>query len=132
MLGRLIETKQFDNIVLKTGANGQNTYLRDVARTDLGARNMDVVCTRDGKPSAGLAIFQLPGSNALDVAKRVKDEMEVLSKKFPQGLHYAINYDTTPFIEQSVDEVLQTLFEARTSSAGWTRGFRSAKPRSRQ
>jgi multidrug efflux pump len=111
-LGRLTEAEQFASIVLKTGADGQVTYLRDVARTELGARNLDVGSTRDGRPSSGLAVFQLPGSNALDVADRVKARMRELSKRFPRGVRYAVNYDTTPFIRESVIEVRKTLIEA--------------------
>src|SRR5947209_5523925 len=70
-LGRLIEAEQFANIILKTGSEGDITYLRDVSRTDLGARSQDTLSRLDGRPSAGLAVFQLPGSNALDVADGV-------------------------------------------------------------
>src|SRR5206468_8126037 len=108
-LGRLIETEQFANIILKTGAEGEVTYLKDVARTELGARSQDQTLTLDRRPSVGLAIFQLPGSNALDVADRVKARMRELEKRFPQGLKYAIAYDTTPFIRESVAEVFNTL-----------------------
>ncbi len=111
-LGRLVEAEQFADIVLKTGADGEVTYLKDVGRTELGAKNQDVNSTLDGKPSAGIAIFQLPGSNALDVAERVKAKMRELEKGFPRGLHYAIVYDTTPFIRESVDEVFKTLRDA--------------------
>ena len=111
-LGRLVDAEQFAKIVVKTGTNGQITYIKDVGRTELRARSESVSTTRDGKPSAGLAIFQLPGSNALDVAKRIKSKMRELSTKFPKGLHQAINYDTTPFIIESVDEVIKTLQDA--------------------
>ena len=97
-LGRLIEAEQFADIVLKTGADGEVTYLRDVARTELGAKSQDQSLTLDGQPSVGLAIFQLPGSNALDVADRIKARMRELEKRFPKGLKYAIVYDTTPFV----------------------------------
>src|SRR5207302_4233862 len=89
-LGRLVEAEQFADIVLLTGADGEVTYLKDVARTELGARNEDQNLTLNGKPSAGLAIFQLPGSNALDVADRVKARMRELEQRFPTGLKYAI------------------------------------------
>ncbi len=108
-LGRLVEAEQFGDIVLGTGTDGEVTYLRDVARTELGAKNQDQSLTLDGKPSVGLAIFLLPGSNALDVADRVKARMLQLEKRFPLGLRYAIVYDTTPFIRESVDEVFNTL-----------------------
>src|SRR5207237_9969931 len=86
--------------------------LKDVGRTELGARSQDQSLTLDGKPSVGLAVFQLPGSNALDVADRVKARMRELEKRFPKGLKYAIVYDTTPFIRESVAEVFNTLRDA--------------------
>ena len=111
-LGRLIDADQFADIVLGTGANGEVTYLKDVRRIELGAKNLDQTLTLDGKPSVGLAIFQLPGSNALDVGDRVKAEMRKLEKSFPRGLKYGMVYDTTPFIHESVDEVFKTLRDA--------------------
>ncbi len=111
-VGRLVEAEQFANIILKTGADGEVTYLKDVSRTELGAKNQDQSLTLDGNPSVGLAIFQLPGSNALDTADRVKAKMRELSRHFPAGLRYAIAYDTTPFIQESVAEVFHTLRDA--------------------
>jgi multidrug efflux pump len=111
-LGRLIEAEQFADIILNTGTNGEVTYLKDVSRTELGARSQDQSLTLNGKPAIGLAIFQLPGSNALDVADRIKARMRELAKRFPQGLKYAIPYDTTPFIRESVAEVFHTLRDA--------------------
>jgi multidrug efflux pump len=110
--GRLIEPEQFGNIVLKTGSNGEVTYLRDVSRSELGARSQDTRCRLDGKPSVGMAIFQLPTANALDTAERIKAKMRELKSRFPDKLEYAIVYDTTPFIRESVDEVLKTLRSA--------------------
>jgi multidrug efflux pump len=111
-LGRLIEAEEFASIVLKTGSDGEVTYVRDIGRTVLGAKSEDIGATRDGKPSIVMGIFQLPGSNALDVADSVKAKMRELEKRFPVGLHYAINYDTTPFIRESVNEVFNTLRDA--------------------
>jgi multidrug efflux pump len=111
-LGRLVEAEQFANIILQTGANEDVTYLRDVARTELGAKSQDQSLTLDGQPSVGLAIFQLPGSNALDVADLVKGKMRELAIRFPEGLKYEIAYDTTPFIRESVGEVFNTLRDA--------------------
>jgi multidrug efflux pump len=111
-LGRLVEPKQFADIVLKTGADGEVTYIRDVARTELGARNQDQRSLLDGKPSAGIGIFQLPGTNALDTADHIKAKMRELEKRFPRGLKYGILYDTTPFIRESVNEVKNTLIMA--------------------
>jgi multidrug efflux pump subunit AcrB len=111
-LGRLTEPGQFANIVLKTGSAGEATYLRDVSRTELGAKSQDQLSRLDGLPSAGLAVYLLPGANALDTADRVKAKMRELEARFPKGLHYATYYDTTPFIRESVDEVLHTLVES--------------------
>lgn len=111
-LGRLVEKEQFEGIILKTEADGQITYLRDVSRIELGAKNQDTRCTLDGKPSAGLAIYQLPGSNALDTAERVKASMRELKERFPKNLDYAIVYDTTPFVRESIHEVFKTLRDA--------------------
>src|SRR5207248_5829936 len=91
---------------------GEVTYLKDVGRTELGAKSQDQSLTLDGKPSVGLAVFQLPGSNALDVADSIKARMRELAKRFPPGLKYAIAYDTTPFIRESVAEVFNTLRDA--------------------
>jgi multidrug efflux pump len=110
--GRLIESEQFADMIIKTGTDGEVTYLKDVGRTELGAKNQDTRARLDGKPSTGVAIFQLPGSNALDVADRVKAKMRELEKRFPQGLRYDIVYDTTPFVRESVNEVASTLRDA--------------------
>jgi multidrug efflux pump len=119
-LGRLEDVEEFKNIIVKTGAATQGgskaskaiVRLRDIARVDLGAQQYDQICNLDGQPSVGLAVFQLPGSNALDVAKQVKKKMEELKENFPAGIEYKIVYDTTPFVEQSIHEVFKTLFEA--------------------
>ena len=86
--------------------------LRDVARIELGAQNYNQSCTFDGKPSVGLGIYQLPGTNALDVGNSVRRKMEELKKRFPDGIDYAIAYDTTPFIRDSVMDVVKTMLEA--------------------
>jgi multidrug efflux pump subunit AcrB len=110
-LGRLENTDQFANIILKN-TNGSLVYLKDVANIELGAQSYDQTCTLDGKPSVALSIYQLPGSNALDVARRVKERMKELKEHFPPGIEYAIVYDTTPFINESIREVFETLFDA--------------------
>jgi multidrug efflux pump len=111
-LGRLVETDQFADIILKTGSDGEVTYLRDVSRTDLGARSQDTLARLDRRPSAGLGVFLLPGANALDTADGIKARMRELEARFPRGLRYAIVYDTTPFIRESVNEVFHTLRDA--------------------
>src|SRR5712692_8172580 len=111
-LGRLVEAEQFADIILKTGTDGEVTYLKDVARTELGARSQDTLFRLDGQPSAGIRIYQLPGANALDTADRIKATMRELATRFPKGLQYTIVYDTTPFIRESVNEVFHTLRDA--------------------
>jgi multidrug efflux pump len=118
--GRLEDAEEFKNIILKTGSSpaGEGSLsravvrLRDVARVELGAQQYDQISHLDGQPSVGLAVFQLPGSNALKVAEDIKSKMKELAESFPDGLKYKIVYDTTPFVEQSIHEVFKTLFEA--------------------
>jgi multidrug efflux pump len=86
--------------------------LKDVARIEMGASNYNQSCIFDGKPSVGLAVYQLPGTNALDVADRVRAKMDELKTRFPEGLDYAIAYDTTPFIRESVADVTSALLQA--------------------
>ena len=119
-LGRLVDPQQFGNIVVKTGDDGRLTRLRDLVTDErkdesgrviggiqLGAKNEDTSCNLDGKPSIGLAIFQQPGSNALDTAAGVRTRMEELKRSFPPDVDYAIVYDTTPFIEESIHGGIQ-------------------------
>src|ERR1700741_4672308 len=110
--GRLITPEQFGQIIVKRGDNGEIVYLADVGRTELGAKDYNVSSYLDGKPAQALAIFQLPGSNAVKTAHAVRALMKELSRSFPKGLEYTIVYDPTQFIEQSVEAVIHTLFEA--------------------
>jgi len=123
--GRLIQPEEFRGIVVGTSLSGTPVYLRDVisdSRTlsnnrtyggiELGAKNQDTSCTLDGQPSIGMAIYQQPGSNAIDTAKRIRAEMERLKGNFPQGVDYKIVYDTTPFISESIMEVFKALRDA--------------------
>jgi multidrug efflux pump len=118
VLGRLTDPEQFGQIVVKTGqpaagrVDAPVVRLRDVARLELGAQQYDQFCLMDGMPSVGLAVFQMPTANALDTAAGVRRKMDELKQRFPDGLDYAINYDTTPFIRQSIFEVLHTLRDA--------------------
>jgi multidrug efflux pump len=111
-LGRLTDPEQFGEIIVKTGADGRITRLHDIARIELGAKNQDQNSYMDGMASAGIGVFQLPGSNALATAERVKTRMRQLQKRFPQGLEYHIYYDTIPYISESIREVFHTLLEA--------------------
>jgi multidrug efflux pump subunit AcrB len=110
-LGRLTSTEQFGDIIVKNN-NGAIVYLKDVANIELGAQSYDQTCTLNGKPSVALSIYQLPGSNARKVADKVKQRMKELMHHFPPGVDYAIVYDTTPFINESIKEVFETLFDA--------------------
>ncbi|MGB7698641.1 MAG: efflux RND transporter permease subunit, partial [Methylovirgula sp.] len=110
--GRLDQVGQFENIILKTGKDGAVTRVRDVGRVELGAQTYSQAFTLDQKPAAGLAIYQLPQANALDVEKRVGAKMAELARAFPPGLVYSVPFDTTTFVKASVDEVYKTLFEA--------------------
>jgi multidrug efflux pump subunit AcrB len=112
-LGRLENTDQFGDIIVKTGtSNSAPVYMKNVANIELGAQSYDQTCTLNGKASVALSIYQLPGSNALQVAQRVKDRMKELKEHFPPGISYSIVYDTTPFIDESISEVRETLFDA--------------------
>jgi multidrug efflux pump len=111
-LGRLADTEQFADMIAKTTGDGRLVRMRDVARPELGAQACDPSCTKDGEPSVALSVHQLPGSNALQTADGVRAKMAELKKRFPEGLDYAIVYDTTPFIKESITEVFKTLRDA--------------------
>ncbi|GAB0115541.1 efflux RND transporter permease subunit [Acidisoma sp. C75] len=117
--GLLTTPEQFGDIIVKSGnssaSQGQTaqvTRVRDVARIELGAQNYAQTFDFNNKASAGIAIYQQPGANALQVASEVRKTMATLAKSFPQGLTYTIPYDTTLFVTASVDEVYKTLIEA--------------------
>src|SRR5262250_2141118 len=111
-LGRLIEPEQFENIVVKTGADGRITRIRDVARIELGARDYSVNSYLNNEPAVAMAIAQRPGSNALATSDAVERAMAEMSKSFPDGIEYRIVYNPTIFVRQSIEEVIRTLFEA--------------------
>ena len=117
-LGRLTTPEEFGDIIVKTGHREPGNVvtpvvrLRDVARIELGAQQYDQSCMTDGRPSSGLAVFQTPTANALDTADGIRAKMEELKRRFPDDLDYEINYDTTPFIRESIDEVVKTMFDA--------------------
>jgi len=110
--GRLVTEKQFGEIVVRENADGSVVRLKDVARIELGAQIYSLAGRLNGKPSAVMAIYQLPGSNALDAAKGVKTAMEELKKSFPQDLDYAVSLDTTLAVSRGLEETLTTLWEA--------------------
>jgi multidrug efflux pump len=110
--GRLEGEDEFGEMIVKSDDQGRVIRLRDVAKAELGALAYDQVCTLDNNPSVALSIYQLPGSNALETARQVRTKMEELKDRFPEGLDYAIVYDTTPFIQESVNEVFVSLRDA--------------------
>lgn len=110
--GRLEDVSQFEEIVIKTGANGEVVRVKDVARVELGAKDYTVISRLDGKPAINIGIFQAPGSNALEVSRNVRAEMERLKERFPPGVDYRIIYDTTMFVKEAISSVVHTIFEA--------------------
>jgi hydrophobe/amphiphile efflux-1 (HAE1) family protein len=110
--GRLQTEQEFENIIIKNGANGETTYLRDIARLELGPETYALRSMLDGKPAVAIPVFQLPGANALDLSTAVRATMKELSKSFPEGVTYEIDYDPTVFVRSSIHAVVHTLFEA--------------------
>lgn len=110
--GRLEDVKQFEQIIVRAKPDGSYVRVKDVARVELGAFDYSVSSELNGKPATLLAIYQLPSANGLAVVEQVKKAMEELSGRFPPDLEYGIVYDTTKFIEASIDEVVETLFIA--------------------
>ena len=111
-VSRLTDTSQFEDVVLKTVEDGTLVKLSDVGRAELGAENYSSFLRFRGNDAVGLGINQLPESNALDVASAVKAELQNLAKSFPPGLKYQVAFDTTLYTQQSMREVVKTLFEA--------------------
>src|SRR5712672_395582 len=110
--GRLLDEKQFGEIIIKQGSQGQVTRIQDVARVELAARDYSVSSQLSGKPAAALVIWQLPGSNAIDTSDAVRAKLAELKKNFPPGVDYRVIYDTTLFARESIQAVVHTLFEA--------------------
>jgi HAE1 family hydrophobic/amphiphilic exporter-1 len=110
--GRLSEARQFENLILKVGAGGNLVRLRDVGRAELGSENYGFDVKADDHLAAGLLVYQLPGSNALDVANAIRERMAELQLSFPPGLKAEIVFDTTEFVQVSLREVLVTLLQA--------------------
>src|SRR5580658_9053191 len=110
--GRLTDEKQFADMVIKNGTNGQVIRVRDVARVELAALDYSMNTKLDGRPTAAVAILQLPGSNSIETSDKVHATMEKLKERFPPGLDYRIVFDTTGFTRESIRAVLHTLVEA--------------------
>jgi multidrug efflux pump len=110
--GRLQSEEEFGDIVVKTGANGEVTRLRDVARIELGAAEYALRSLLDNKSAVAIPIFQSPGSNALSISDNVRATMAELKKNMPEGMDYSIVYDPTQFVRASIEAVIHTLLEA--------------------
>jgi HAE1 family hydrophobic/amphiphilic exporter-1 len=111
-LGRLETVEQFEGIVLKASPDGRMTYLRDVAKVELGGQTYDSFASRGGNVCATVLIYQRPDSNALDVSRNVRAAMKRISRDFPAGLEYTIPFDATMYVDASIKEVFNTLYAA--------------------
>ena len=109
--GRLLNEEEFGNILVRTTPQGE-VRLRDVARLELGTMLYNAVGRHNGTPSAVIAVFQIPGTNALDVANRIKAQMEALKQRFPRDMEYVVSLDTTLPVTEGINEIVHTLFEA--------------------
>ena len=110
--GRLASVEEFGNIIVRTGAAGELTRLRDVARIEMGSGDYALRSMLDNEPAVAIVIFQAPGSNALELAAGIRARMDEASLNFPKGIEHTIVYDPTVFVDQSIHEVVKTLLEA--------------------
>jgi HAE1 family hydrophobic/amphiphilic exporter-1 len=110
--GRLLDEQEFGNIILRTNPDGSQVQIKDVARIELGTMLYNAVGRHDGKPAAVIAVFQIPGTNAVAVANSIKTTMEDLKKRFPRDMDYLISLDTTLPVTEGINEIVHTLFEA--------------------
>ncbi|MEX0998975.1 MAG: multidrug efflux RND transporter permease subunit [Thermodesulfobacteriota bacterium] len=111
-LGRLETVEEFEDIIIRANPDGSVVRIKDVATVELGAETYTTKAELDGGNTVGIGTYQLPGANALDLAKEIRAAMELLKENFPSGVDYAIIYDTTEFVTESIKEVVITLFEA--------------------
>jgi hydrophobe/amphiphile efflux-1 (HAE1) family protein len=110
--GRLTEPSEFGDIVVKVGSDGRITRLKEIGRVELGGADYNTTVDYDGHPTVGLAVFQLPGTNAIDTANVIYAKMKELKQRFPPGMDYAIAHDTTPFVRESIRDLIKTLLIA--------------------
>ena len=110
--GRLSTPEEFGEIVIRANKDGSYLLLKDIARIELGTQSEEVRAFYDGTPSAGMAIYQSPGSNAVSVAKELAKTVKRLEARMPKGMHMATLYDSAEFVQMSLDEIFQTIFEA--------------------
>src|SRR4249919_1617083 len=110
--GRLLNEDEFADIILRTNPDGSEVRIKDVARIELGTMLYNAVGRHDGKPAAVIAVFQIPGTNAVEVASNIKATMEDLKKRFPRDMDYLVSLDTTLPVTEGINEIVHTLFEA--------------------
>src|SRR4051794_8502899 len=110
--GRLLNEEEFGDIILRTAADGSQVRLKDVARLELGTMLYNAVGRHNSQPAAVIAIYQVPGSNALDVATKIRTTLDDLSKRFPRDMEYLVSLDTTLPVSEGINEIVHTLFEA--------------------
>jgi hydrophobe/amphiphile efflux-1 (HAE1) family protein len=110
--GRLLTEDEFGDIILRTASDGSQVRLKDVARLELGTMLYNAIGRHNSQPAAVIAIYQVPGSNALDVATRIKATLDDLSKRFPRDMEYLVSLDTTLPVSEGINEIVHTLFEA--------------------
>jgi HAE1 family hydrophobic/amphiphilic exporter-1 len=110
--GRLLNEEEFGQIIVRTNPDGSQLRMRDIARIELGTLLYNMIGRNNGNPAAVVAVYQLPGSNAIEVAEKIKETMNELSKNFPPGMIHEISLDTTLPIEEGITEIVHTLFEA--------------------
>ncbi len=110
--GRLVTPEQFGDIVLRANPDGSLLRVKDVARVELGAANMDSESRLNGNPAVSIGVYLAPGANAVQTSQRVQQALDTLSKRFPPGLHAAIFYDSSTFVSDTIHEVIKTLAEA--------------------
>ena len=110
--GRLVTEEEFENIIIRSGPDGEITRLKDIARIELGSNQYALRSLLNNQPAVALPIFQRPGSNAIAISNEVREKMAELKKNFPQGVDYSIVYDPTIFVRGSIEAVVHTLFEA--------------------
>lgn len=110
--GRFTTAEQFENIIVKTATDGRQVRVKDLARVELGARDYTTAAKLDDAPALAMLFNQQPGSNALETAERVLDAMDEMAQEFPQGLAHTVIWNPTQFVEESIEEVEKTIFEA--------------------
>ena len=110
--GRLVSEEEFENIIIRSGADGEITRLKDIARIELGSSQYALRSLLNNQPAVAIPIFQRPGSNAIEISNDVRGKMAELKKNFPEGMDFSIVYDPTIFVRGSIEAVVHTLFEA--------------------